>query len=256
MQGTLSDIQQAIAKTNSLRDPYIDHDFRNDLLAALWEHRTMEHPVVTEMQKPVKNIELMHLAALQGYQLTKNFARYVGGLYNNCEIGYYRKRLAVNLYEEETGKLSKTANHEVLMQRFIRALGISDAERDAAVALPSTKELIDYRWNLVRNPESFHMGAAAIMIASEGQNLEEKAGQARDNLLPQTYGLTAADLAFFSVHKQEDIFHVREGLDLVAELCKTPRMKQEALEAVHETCKRFWWFYDGIQAAYDAGRRH
>lgn len=256
MQAALSEIQQAISQTNSIRDKYIDHDFRNQLLVALWGHRTMEHPVVTEMQKPVRNIELMHIAALQGYQLTKNFARYVGALYNNCEIGYYRKRLAINLYEEETGKLSKTANHEVLMQRFIRALGISDEERDAAVAAPDTRELIDYRWNLVANPDTFHLGAAAIMIASEGQNLEEKAGQARDNLLPQTYGLKPDDLIFFAVHKQEDIFHVREGLDLVAELCKTDEMKADAIEVVHETCKRFWRFYDGIQALYDANRKH
>jgi pyrroloquinoline quinone (PQQ) biosynthesis protein C len=168
----------------------------------------------------------------------------------NCPVGYYRKRLAINLYEEETGMLSKTANHEVLMQRFIRALGISDAQRDAAVALPTTQDLIDYRWNLVRNPKTFHMGAAAVMIASEGQNLEEEAGKARHELLPKLYGFKPEDLAFFSVHQHEDIFHVREGLDLVSEICKTPEMKGEALEAIHQTCDRFWRFYDGIENAY------
>jgi pyrroloquinoline-quinone synthase len=243
--------QLAIQKTNELREQYIDNDFRKELEEALFSHKTIAHPIIKALSHPTDKSGLMKMMALQGYQLTKNFARYVGGLYNNCPIGYYRKRLAINLYEEETGMLSKTANHEVLMQRFIRALGISDEERDAAVALPATQKLIDYRWNLVNNPETFHMGAAAIMIASEGQNLEEEAGKARHELLPMIYGFKPEDLAFFSVHAHEDIFHVREGLDCVAEVCTTRKMKDEALEAVHTTCELFWKMYDGIQDAYD-----
>jgi len=244
-------LQMAVTKTNRVRDGFIDHEFRKELEDALFSHKTIAHPVVQELAKPVRNLELMKYIALQGYQLTKHFARYVGGLYHYCEVGYYRERLAVNLFEEETGRLSNTANHEVLMQRFIRALGISDEERDAAIALPTTQELIDYRWKLINNPETFHMGAAAIMIASEGQNLEEEAGKARHELLPRLYNLTPDDLSFFSVHAHEDIYHVREGLDLVSEICPTKEMKNEALEAVHETCKRFWGMYDGIQETFD-----
>jgi len=245
-------LQVAVTKTNDLRDKYIDHKFRRELEDALFGHKTISHPLVQELSKPVRNIELMKLIALQGYQLTMHFARYVGALYHYCEVGYYRKRLAVNLYEEETGKLSSTANHEVLMQRFIRALGVTDEERDSTVALPTTQELIDYRWKLINNPDTFHMGAAAVMIASEGQNLEEEAGKARHELLPNLYSLKPEDLAFFSVHAHEDIYHVREGLDLVSEICPTPEMKEQALEAVHETCKRFWGFYDGIQEVYES----
>lgn len=245
-------MQIAVQKTNELREQYIDHEFRKELEEALFKHKTISHPVVQELAKPQRNIELMRFIALQGYHLTRNFARYVGGLYNNCEVGYYRKRLAINLYEEETGMLSRTANHEVLMQRFIRAIGITDEQRDSAPALPTTQDLIDYRWNLVANPATFHMGAAAVMIASEGQNLEEEAGKARHELLPNLYNLKPEDLAFFSVHAHEDIFHVREGLDLVSEICSTRKMKDEALEAIHETCDRFWRFYDGIQEAFES----
>ena len=247
-------LQIAVQKSNELRDQYIDHAFRKELEEALFRHKPIAHPVLRKRAEPNDQRDLMRFMALQGYQLTKNFARYVGGLYHNCPVGYYRKRLAINLYEEETGMLSKTANHEALMLRFIRALGISDEERDAAVALPATQELIDYRWKLVNNPETFHMGAAAVMIASEGQNLEEEAGKARHELLPMIYGFKPEDLAFFSVHAHEDIFHVREGLDCVAEICATRKMKDEALEAVHKTCELFWKMYDGIQDAYESRR--
>lgn len=245
-------LQEAVKKTNELRSQYVDQSFRKELEDALFSHRTIAHPILKQLSQPADQRELMRYMALQGYQLTKHFARYVGGLYHNCPVGYYRKRLAINLYEEETGMLSRTANHEALMQRFIRALGISDEERDAAVALPTTQELIDYRWDLVNNPATFHMGAAAVMIASEGQNLEEEAGKARHELLPKVYGFNPEDLAFFSVHAHEDIFHVREGLDCVAEVCTTRKMKDEALEAVHHTCQLFWKMYDGIQEAFNS----
>lgn len=225
-------------------------EFRAELEKALKSRRTIDHPLLAEMAKPERNLALIRLVALQGYQLTKHFARYIGGLYHNCPLAFHRKRLAINLYEEETGKISRTANHEKLMQRFLRALGISDQERDAAVALPTTADLIEYRWGLVNNPKTFHMGAAAIMIASEGQNLEEQGGHARHELFPKVYGLTEDDLAFFSVHAAEDVYHVKEGLDLVSEICTTEQMQREAIEAIHQTCDRFWRFYDGIEQAY------
>ena len=63
------------------------------------------------------------------------------------------------------------------MQRFIYALGVTPEELEAFEPLPETKELIDYRMNLVKDPAQFHKAAAAVMIASEGQNLEKKAGR-------------------------------------------------------------------------------
>jgi pyrroloquinoline-quinone synthase len=94
------------------------------------------------------------------------------------------------------------------------------------------------------------------MIASEGQNLEKKAGKTRDQMLPTLYGLTADDLAFFSVHAVEDVYHVADGLDLVSEICNTEQMQREAMTAINETCDRFWRFYDGIQQAYEQESNH
>jgi len=136
------------------------------------------------------------------------------------------------------------------MQNFIRALGISDAERDAAQPLPATQELIDYRMQAVTDPTQYHIGAAAVMIASEGQNLETKAGEARHSLLGGVYGLTEQDLLFFSVHQEEDVGHVMQGLNLVSELCDSEQKQQEALYAVDHTCRLFWNMYENLYREY------
>ena len=207
-------------------------------------------PQATPSDSRRRDMELLRKVTLQGYQLTKHFLDYVEHLFFHCPLPKFKRALLINVYEEETGRLSKTDNHVVLMQNFIRALGISDAQRDAAVPLPATKELIDYRLAAVREPGRYHVGAAAVMIASEGQNLETRAGAARHELLGNVYGLKEFDLQFFSVHQQEDVGHVEQGLNLVSELCTNELMQREALNAVDHTCKLFYSMYDNMHREF------
>lgn len=228
------------------------NEFRTKLEETLHKRLTLDHPVLQEMAKPKKNLPLISKMALQAFHLTRNFTWYLGMIYSQCPIQKSRVALAVNLYEEETGALSKTANHMELMERFILALGLSKQQIEDEVPLPTTIDLVEYRRTLCANPDTFHMGAAAVMIASEGQSLESKAGKTKDQLIPEMYGLKPEDLAFFAVHAVEDVYHVADGLDLVSELCVTEKMQDEAIEAIEGTCDRFWRFFDGIQQAYEA----
>lgn len=227
-------------------------EFRKQLEGTLHSRLTLDHPVLQEMAKPRKNLPLVSKMALQAFHLTRAFTGYIGILYYHCPIQKYRTALAVNLYEEETGALSKTANHMELMERFILALGLTKEQIENEVPLPTTIDLVEYRKKLCEDPATLHMGAAAVMIASEGQSLEQKAGKTKDQLIPEMYGLKPEDLAFFAVHAVEDVYHVGDGLDLVSELCTTERMQKEAIEAIQGTCDRFWRFFDGIQQAYES----
>jgi pyrroloquinoline-quinone synthase len=227
-------------------------EFRTKLEQTLHKRLTLDHPVLLEMSKPKKNLPLISKMSLQAFHLTRAFTGYLGMIYSRCRIQKSRVALAVNLYEEETGALSKTANHMELMERFILALGMSKQQIEDEVPLPTTIDLVEYRRELCADPERLHMGAAAVMIASEGQSLETKAGKTKDQLIPEMYGLKPEDLAFFAVHAVEDVYHVADGLDLVSELCVTEKMQDEAVEAIEGTCDRFWRFFDGIQQAYEA----
>lgn len=227
--------------------------FKEELRSVLHGHLTLAHPIFVDLlDRRRSNIGLLRKVTLQGYQLTKHFLDYVEHLFFHCPEPRFKRALLINVYEEETGRLSKTDNHVVLMENFIRALGITDAERDAAVPLPATQELIQYRFDAVRDTARYHVGAAAVMIASEGQNLETQAGKARHELLGKVYGLSDADLQFFSVHQEEDVGHVEQGLNLVAELCTTDSMRREALFAVDHTCRLFYAMYDNMHREFCA----
>ncbi|NSX13752.1 GNAT family N-acetyltransferase [Cupriavidus taiwanensis] len=222
-------------------------NFKEELRHVLHRNLTLGHPIFEELFDPMKpNLHLLRATALQGYQLTKNFLSYVEHLFFHCPLPKFKRALLINMYEEETGRLSRIDNHVVLMQNFLHAIGISDFERDAELPLPATSALINYRFDAVRDPAKYHIGAAAVMIASEGQNLETKAGEARHELFGRVYGLAEGDLRFFSVHQAEDVGHVEQGLNLVSELCTTARMQEEALFAVDHTCKLFYAMYENI----------
>lgn len=228
-------------------------DFRDTMYAVLEAHTSIQHPLVLELVRPQANWELLQALTLQGYQLTKNFLTYVEHLFFHCPLPRHRRALLVNMYEEETGQLSGTKNHVRLMQDFIRAIHVDDETRDAAVAYPQTQELIDYRMTLVKDPDRYHLGAAAVAIASEGQNLESTAGENRHSLLGKVYGLTDQDTLFFSVHAKEDIGHVREGIALVNDLCTDATMQQDAIAVVEHTCKLFQGMYDGVAERHLVG---
>ena len=228
--------------------------FKEALREELHRHLTLSHPIFKLLFNDLNpDLDLLRKVALQGYQLTKYFLGYIDHLYFHCPLPKYKTALLYNLWEEQTGRLSKTDNHEVLMQHFIRALGVSDEERDAVQPLPATRELIEYRLAAVLDPARYHVGAAAVMIASEGQNLETSAGEPRHELLGRAYGLRAEDLLFFSVHQQEDVGHVEQGLGLVSEICATERMQREALEAVGHTCRLFYAMYEDMYREYCGG---
>jgi pyrroloquinoline-quinone synthase len=229
-------------------------EYRAKLEETLHERLTISHPVfgiLLDEEHP--DLEFLQKVALQGYQLTKNFLEYIENLFFYCPLPKHKRRLLHNMYEEETGRISNTKNHVKLMQDFIRALGIDDATRDATKALPATQELIDYRMDAVKDPAKYHIGAAAVTIASEGQNLETLGSESRDVLFERVYHLTEQNLLFFSVHQKEDIGHVQQGLDLVADLCLDDKTQSEALFAVSHTCGLFYGMYEGIHQAYKDG---
>ncbi|ASP40801.1 pyrroloquinoline quinone biosynthesis protein PqqC [Bacterioplanes sanyensis] len=223
------------------------NDFKQAMRATLDEHLTLANPLFKHLlneQQP--NTELLKFTTLQGYQLTKYFLTYIEHIFFYCPLPRHKTILLHNLYEEETGALSRTKNHVVLMQDFVRALGISDDEREAAKPLAATQELIDYRLNAVKDTTRLHIGAAAVLVASEGQNLETVGEEARHNILGKVYDLKEEDLLFFSVHQKEDVGHVKQGLAYLADLCTTEEMQQESITAIDHTCRLFYNMYQGI----------
>lgn len=229
----------------------IIENFKEELQKKINEFITIRHPLFEELATS-KNRELLKTVSLEGYHLVKIFPKYIAALLHNCPFDEFRPMLATNLYEEETGGISKTAPHLALMKNFLQSLDISEKQIDQSSPLATTRDLIAYRWNLAINPQTFHLGAAAITIASEGQNLEKRDGKFKHEILQEIYGLKEDDTKFFSMHIEEDKEHVDEGIQMVAASCKDLQMQQDALRVIDETRDKFWNFYSGVYEYYQS----
>ena len=228
--------------------------FRDSLDKMLHSHIDRDpHPAILALFEEKPNPELLAHISIEAYQITQHFIDYIEHLHFYCPVPRYKLPLLVNLYEESTGAVSGSKNHISLMEDFLKAQGIDKSRWENVKPNPETLELINYRKKACRNPETYHIGAAAVMIASEGQNLEDVAAEARSSLLEAKYGLAEKDTLFFSIHAVEDIGHTQQGLSLVSEICTTDKMKEEALEAVDHTSKLFWNMYEAIWVKYQAG---
>jgi len=126
--------------------------------------QTVEHPILAELIRPEPNYPLARLLASQIYKLTTMFERYIAALFYRCPVREFRAKLAENLYEEVTGKLSKTDGHLELMERFIFAIGLTREDLDATVPLPETQDLIDYRVRMVDDPAQYHKAFGVVLI--------------------------------------------------------------------------------------------
>jgi len=225
-------------------------EFADRLRITLEERRTLDHPIFRELFSDGANWPLLRMITIEGYQITRYFIEYISNLYFHCPLHEHKRRLLVNLFEEETGRISRTKNHVALMEDFLRAQGIADEERDSHVPTEATRELIDYRLRAVKTQGMYHIGAAAVMIASEGQSLETSSGEPRHALLGKVYGFSEDATRFFVVHQREDVGHVSEGISLVADLCTTSEMQAEAIEAVSHTCGLFRGMYESVAEQY------
>lgn len=223
--------------------------FAKELKEVLISRISQEHPLIEELFSN-GDIEMLREMVLQGYQLTRHFAIYVGGIYYRCPVAKHRKRFAFNLFEEETGRISKTNGHLELLNRFTDAIGLTKEDLDNVPVNPETQELIDYRYRLIEDKDNYHKAVSAIMIASEGQNLEERVGESRRDIVSKGFGIDLEDLLFFKVHAEEDVYHVQDGINCTVDVCDTAEKQQEAIDTIHETCDKFSAHYDGIYREY------
>ena len=152
---------------------------------------------------------------------------------------YPRQTILQNLVDEELGP----KNHPELWKRFARALGLSDRDLAATIALPATQRLIATFSELCRN-RPYYAGLAALH-AFESQVPAIAAVKIEG--LRHFYGIDDPDAyEFFSVHAKADVWHSAEEWTLIERAAATPEERAEVLAATQAACDALWSFLDEV----------
>ena len=221
-------------------------EFARKLQETIDAKRTFgRHPLWLRISAGEVSRSNMRIWAQQFFLQVREFPRAVSALHSNCMLPNERTKLAENLYEEETGRLSGcNASHPELFMRFGAGLGLGRAEMIYAQAFPGTFKLIEWFHSAARD-QSFFEGAAAINLAAEGQVPGAFAPFARE--LERHYGLTREQVAFWDIHDEADRDHSDVGEHIVARHATTDEWQEKIHRSLSHSLDMWWQFFDDIE---------
>lgn len=159
----------------------------------------------------------LHIHLEQEYAVyIRDFAQLLGRAYVRCPVGEVRRELAENLYEEETGRLTRGRPHAELFLEYPRGLGMDLARFDGVELLP---EAARYRATLdaLTLDDGWETATAVTTIFVEGTPFERGELDAskpkrpepplEEHPLVKHYGLPVEALELTKVHREVEGEH-------------------------------------------------
>jgi len=188
--------------------------------------------------------------AKQFFLQVVEFPRAVSALHSRCPDREERIKLAESVYEEETGRLSKSKAHPELFLDFCAGLGLGRHDVLTAEPLPGTTALIHW-FELSTRERPFLEGVAAINLAAEGQVVGNFGPFA--DALQRHYGLSKEAVAFWDVHEFADAEHSDVGDHIVIRHATTDAVQAGIRAAVRTSLEMWWLFFEDMDRAYGQG---
>lgn len=144
--------------------------------------------------------------ATEYYAYALAFPKCLAEVAANAPDDESRYPLIENLWEEY-GAGDPEANHRTLYKKFMRGLGISEAEYSTGTCLPATANHIDALVRLCRD-QPYLVGFGALSVGTEFFTAEEYLLILKG--LQQYDFLDAESLQFWAVHTELDEFHYQD----------------------------------------------
>lgn len=229
--------------------------FKESLLRVMEGKDHWAWPLFTSGRVPK---DLLHVHLEQEYAVyVRDFGWFVGRAFAQCPIVAVRYELAENLYEEETGKLSRGRPHAELFLEYPRGLKMDLERFDSVVLLPASAA---YRAVLdeATTVRGWDVATAVMTLFVEGTRFERGELDAsaprrpepplEQHPLVQHYGLPLSSLQLTRVHREVEGDHRaaawRMVLDHVA-----PVRRPVVVEAMARTLQAWLSYRDGVAAA-------
>ncbi len=236
-------------------------DFREALLTVMEGKR---HWAWSSFTSGAVAADRLHIHLEQEYATyVRDFAVLIGRAYVQCPVDAVRADLAENLFEEETGKLSKGRPHADLFLEYPRGLKMDLAAFQTPSLLPASAA---YRGWLdeATTARGWDVATAVTTIFVEGTpfergELDESADKRpapplSEHPLVKHYGLPLSSLELTKVHRAVEGDHRAAAWRMVLDHVAAER-REAVVEAMRRTLQRWLDYRDGVAAACGVTRQ-
>lgn len=241
---------------NPHRDVTMDQDaFREQLLLVMERKEHWAWPSFTHGKVPKR---LLHIHLEQEYATyVRDFPRFVGYAYAQCEVPSVRRALAENLYEEETGGLVAKKPHPELFLQYPRGLGMDLERFEHVQLLPGAQRYRAWIDEAVQQ-NGWEVAAAVVTLFIEGTACERSEVDPKVPKKPPTplhehplvkyYGLSLEDMALTKAHRQVEGDHRQAAWDSILNHVQAPR-RAAVVSAMQRTVERWHAYRDDVALA-------
>ncbi|HET6583237.1 MAG TPA: iron-containing redox enzyme family protein [Nannocystaceae bacterium] len=227
-------------------------EFREALLSVMERKRHWAWPLFTSGGVAK---ERLHIHLEQEYAVyIRDFAVLLGRAYVQCPIPEVRRDLAENLFEEETGKLSRGKPHAELFLEYPRGLGM-DVERFADVELLPAAAAYRAELDAATLDAGWDVATAVTTIFVEGTEYErgeiDEAAPRRPELplpehpLVKHYGLPVDRLELVRAHRMVEGDHRRSAWRIVLDHVTADR-RMPVIETMQRVLVRWHGYRDAV----------
>jgi pyrroloquinoline quinone (PQQ) biosynthesis protein C len=235
-------------------------EFKEALLDVMERKAHWAWPLFTSGRVPKSRL---HIHLEQEYAVyIRDFSVLIGRAFVQCPIPAVRRELAENLFEEETGKLSRGRPHAELFLEYPRGLGMDLQRFEHPELLPGSAA---YRRALDKATleDGWEVATAVATIFVEGTKYERGELDASSPKRPEPplsehplvkhYGLPVESLALTQVHREVEGDHRASAWHIVLE--HVPHdARQRVVDGMQRILEHWLTYRDGVARACGVSR--
>lgn len=234
----------------------MDRDtFREQLLAVMERKDHWAWPAFTYGKVPKEHL---HFHFEQEYATyVRDFPVMVGWAFVRCPIPEVRRRLAENLYEEETGGLAAGSPHPELFLEYPRGLGMELKRFENVQLLPAAQRYRDFLDEATQH-YGWDIAVAIVTIFIEGTKDERAAmdpanhgaplPSLQEHPLVKYYGLSLEYLALTRAHRKVEGNHRSAAWESILNHV-APRRRGAVVRVMNDAVEHWLDYRDDVAEA-------
>lgn len=233
-------------------------DFIRELDTRIAARKKMTSPLYQCIMAGEATQRLLMNFVIHRYPIKNLWTRNILGIASRIEDYHLRVELVENIYEEETGRLTRSRRHLDSFVAFGASVGVTPEMLRSAPLLPETRAVMEHNLEVCNDSRvHFTAGVASVLLLMEGQ--PPIVGSDRRSMLSvmrDVYGLPPEGHEFFVHHASSSAEdqHVSELEDdhadaarrLLRNYCTTPELQQQALDFLDRALERRHAHFDAM----------